>query len=131
MFTAEQIDSMRATVELVFVEACTVERSDGEPVFNSTSGEYTAPTVETYVGPCKIRLAPRVGEDVHVGETEIRRSEFNGHFPADTEVAVDDVVTVTASTTDEALIGQRLRVTDIALGSWQLERIAVLELLTD
>lgn len=130
MFTAEQLASMRATCDLVLDETCTVDRAAAQPVFNNDTGEYTAPTTEVYAGACKIRLAPRVGQDLHTGETELRRSEFNGHFPADTDVAIDDIVTVTSSGTDDALVGRTLRVIDIALGSWQVERIAVLELLT-
>lgn len=129
MFDAADLESMQATVADTFVDAASVARGTA-PTFNSDTGTYSAGGATTYTGPCKIRLAPRVGQDIDAGETEIRGADFNGHFPVDTDMAVNDVVTVTASATDPAIVGRRLRVTDVALGSWQLERVVVLQMLT-
>jgi hypothetical protein len=70
------------------------------------------------------------GTDTGVGETEVRLRSMRVKFPKDAELEKDDVITPTASTFDESLIGRNFRVTDVFRDGWQIVRTVIAEEVT-
>lgn len=77
---------------------------------------------------CKIRPAETRGSDVQAGEREIVLTDFAGKFPVDTDLRVNDRVTVTADVYDAGLVGQSFRVAAVLYDGWQIARVVALEL---
>lgn len=110
-----------------FSDTVTVARQVGELITDSETGEVTRDFTPIYAGLCKIRPADRAGQDVHVGETELRRLTMVGKFPVDEDIRKDDVVTVTASRFDATMVGRQYRVTEHPADGWQIAKVVGLE----
>lgn len=99
----------------------------------ATTGTYTRddgyqrPATTVYEGVCKIRPAEQRGSEPQSGERQIGVLDFVGKFPVDTELARDDIVTVTDSGHDARLVGKRFKVTDTLLDEWQIAAVYALE----
>lgn len=121
--------SFRSQQAELFATDAVVERVVGEGEFDETTGEVDPDEVEViYDGPCIIRpMKRREGSDVTTGEREVRFLDVEAKFPVDTPILKDDLVTVTASEHDPALVGVVFRITDVPLDEWQISRRAVLE----
>ena len=109
------LPELRAHAESLMVDACTITRG-GEPVWDDASGTYTPGTGTTvYDGPCRVRMPSPDGSETASGEaTWSLRGAFVS-VPIDTSagVRVGDVVTVTSSVHDPALVGQPFTVTGL------------------
>jgi hypothetical protein len=112
----------------LFRDECVVTRLSGEPTFDPGTGLMTSGTTTTvYDGPCLLRSFTWEGTDVQFGEVEIRLRRVRAKFPKDTDLERDDIVTPTASTHDDSLVGRAYRVTDVFRDGWQICRVAICE----
>lgn len=129
----EQARSFFETQQVaLFRDVCLIVRASGDPIYDPDANELTPGTTTTvYSGDCLIRGTSWQGFDVSVGETEIRSRVVRGWLPKDTAVEVNDVVTVTASTHDAAMVGRVMRITDVPKDGWQIVRRVFLEELTE
>lgn len=108
----------RAAASRLMVDTCTITRGPGAETFDPATGEYvTSAPVTLYTGPCRVKAA---GVDVVTQAP----GQADSLLPFEVSVpitavafAVDDVVTITASQLDPALVGLVLRVTLIPAGS--------------
>jgi hypothetical protein len=111
----------------LFRDEATVRRPTGTGTLSST-GDWTPATgTLVYDGPCLIRGQRWEATEVQVGGTEALLPHFTGKFPIDTDVVRNDIVTVTASTYDEGLVGKAFRVRDPHNDGWQISRWVILE----
>lgn len=104
----------RAAAEAMMLDACTITRAGtGGPVFDPDTGEYTEPTPTTvYSGACKVQARTSVSTSAVGGEL-LTMMQVEVHVPMSvTGVQVNDVVTITASVNDAALVDRGYRVTD-------------------
>lgn len=123
MSLATAISRFRGRQADLFVDEATVERPSTTTTFNPTTGTLTPdPPTEMYAGACLIRGVKWEGTNVEAGEADVRLRLFTAKFPVDTDVEVYDIVTPTASTYDESLIGREFWVTDVLRDGWQISR---------
>lgn len=104
----------------LMADACTVGRSTQETaVVNENSGQLIPnPTTAIYSGQCRVKPLPASNRQVEIGERRIVLQFFIISLPMTAiSVAVDDIVTITASALDGALVGRTLRVLDVERGS--------------
>lgn len=111
--------------EAVMTAACVITRlTSTVPVpYDQGTGRSTYSTPPTiYSGACRVQRSARIGMVGQVGETPttVRRYMVGIPLAAD-PIQVNDLVTVTDAT-DSALVGLRLRVTDVTGGSLVWER---------
>ncbi len=110
------VEAGRAAARRLMVDACTVTRVTGTAT-NSTTGVVTPTTSTVYTGPCRIKPDPTPGES-QAGEREVVTRRFIVSVTTDEDgIAVDDIVTVTASELDPALVGVSLTVAGVIIGS--------------
>ena len=97
------------------LDTCTVTRQTSA-VTNPETGVITATFSTIYSGKCKFQQSPAPsGSTQNVGEASLVVSYQQLHLPASvTAVAVEDVVTCTASVLDAALPGLKFSVRAIA-----------------
>lgn len=109
------LDRGRAMAESLMLDACTivhpatsgdVDEATGRP--SSTAG------ATVYTGPCKVQSADLEVRNPESGEHPYSLQRFAVHIPVTaTGVAVGDVVTITASSTDPAQVGRVFRVASL------------------
>lgn len=101
-------------------DTCTITRGSGSQVFDpAATGQYvTTPGVTVYAGRCRVKPRDNADRIVEAGGQAVSLFPFVVSVPVDATVyQVDDLVTVTASLLDPALVGVELRVKQIASGS--------------
>lgn len=125
MLTADQLTSMRSTVEDTFTDSCVI-RAPGSSVFDPTDGSYdTDPGSSSYSGVCKIdptggeRVLVSAGDEVTV-RTYVLRLPHSATGPE-----VGHVATITSA--DGRLNGQVMRVLDVQGRTIPLERVLIVE----
>lgn len=121
--------SRRAQARLYRSE-CQIARASGPKVFDPETGDTVQPTRTVYLGVCQFRPAGYVGRDAEAGQREVRFLASVVKLPPDTDVARNDLLTVTASTYDPGLVGRTFRVTDVPGNDWQVAREAMVEEVT-
>lgn len=111
--------SGQALAESLMLDACTITRNDGDPVFDSTTGTYSQPTTPIYTGKCRVKPSVLSGNTtVQAGEERVALWPYSVSVPvAVADVRLDDIVTVTTSA-DASLIGVTLRVRSIGRGTF-------------
>ena len=114
------------------VDACTLAHpSDDEPALDETTGAYVPddPSVY-YTGSCRVKVANTQTNNPAAGEHEFSVRAAVVSVPiAVTGPLVDDVVTITASLYDPALVGRTYRVDGVLSQSFPTaRRLACLEL---
>lgn len=109
----------RAAAEALMQDACTINRPDTTGVLDEDTLQYvTTAGAEVYEGPCRVK--PRDNEDrvVHAGEQPVSLWPYIVSVPMSvTAVALDDLVTITGSDLDPALVGLVLRVRQVLAGT--------------
>jgi hypothetical protein len=95
----------------------TVVRDDGEPTFNSSTGEYSQPVTQVYSGVVLIRMNAWQGSDVAVADTEVRLRPWRLKFPHGTSLLKDDRFTCVTSD-NGALVDRVFRITDFYGDDW-------------
>lgn len=143
MLTDTELAGMRTTSASALPDRCTITRpGTGQPIFDPISGTYTAPApVTVYTGPCRVRPAVNVEQDVQVGEMHETLGRYTATLPATLAIAqqlnstatgdpntvrVDDFLTVTTSS-DPALVSRSMRIVHVNVGAWQIDRRMILE----
>lgn len=95
------------------VDACTITRSGGDPVFDPNTGTYTTPAGSTiYTGACEVQISDGLNaQTFEAGGQVITERRVTLKVPMSVEdVRVDDIATITASMLDPDLVGQTFRV---------------------
>lgn len=107
-------------------DTCLVERKDGEPVLNETTGLLEQQWETVYTGVCRVK--PRTQREAEWGEREVALGAYVAVLPWDAapEVQRGDRLTVSASD-DEWLIGRHLEVLAIALNGTATARRLLVE----
>lgn len=118
------IQRFRRRERALFRDTCTVVRVD--PVdsgfYDSGNGTWIPVSTAVYTGACLIRPAHGlIGNEETRADDELRILRYIIKFPADTSVAMDDVVTV-ATSPDPDLVGRAFRITDVLADDWQISR---------
>jgi hypothetical protein len=116
-FRQEQADIFRST--------CTIKFQSGE-TFIPATGSYT-PTYTNRATGVSCLIRPRSGAQAETGEEEAVIGTHEGKFPVNQNVQIGDLVDVTASTHDAALIGKTFAVRERLYDSWQISRRVLLE----
>ncbi|WP_326828680.1 DUF6093 family protein [Streptosporangium sp. NBC_01810] len=116
----------RAAALRLMRDTCTVERKDGEPVLNQTTGQLEQPWETVYTGVCRVK--PRTQREAEWGEREVALGAYVAVLPWDAspEIQRGDRLTITASD-DAWLIGRPLEVIAIALSGTSTARRILVE----
>lgn len=110
----------RAAAEALMVDACTITRVTPGTVFNETTGQYddTPPPTTVYTGKCRVKPRDNADRVVQYGQEAVSLWPYIVSIPmAESGVELDDIVTVTASALDTALVGAGFRVRQVLAGS--------------
>jgi hypothetical protein len=129
MSAAVAVTEGRVAAEALMVDTCTVSAPDTAGAFNEATGQYE-PTAgaQKYAGKCRVRPPNVQDRTVEAGDRVVSLRSYVVSLPLTATVfAVDDVVRITASVLDPALVGARLRVTDVAKGTHLTARRLVCE----
>lgn len=110
---------LRAAIAPLLTDACTVKRATGEHTFDEETGIETREYVTVYTGPVLMRPEGDVTLVNAGGATwPVRPLEIT--FPAESDVKINDVMTVTASSGDPGLVGAEIGINDVRRDSWQI-----------
>ena len=115
-FRTAQAELFRSTVEIKFASGT---------AFDPITGAVTTTYTTRATTPALVR--PRSSGDVQAGEEEVTLGQHEAKFPVRTHVEVGDLVVVTSSTHDQALIGKTFNVTEKLYDDWQICRRVVME----
>ena len=116
MTASSAVRAGRAAAARLMVDTCTIAHITGQAT-NTTTGVVANTTSTVYSGACRIKPDSAPSES-QAGEREVVTRRFVVSIPmSETDVAVDDVVTVTASELDPALVGATLTVAGVIVGS--------------
>jgi hypothetical protein len=116
----------RVRQETLWRAECRIDRPAGI-AYSETTGDTTTNVETVYEGRCQFRPLALAGIDAEVGEHAVRLGRIELKLPANTDVQIDDFVTATSSTYDDALPGQQFRVTDVPANDWQVTRTCTIE----
>ncbi|MGZ4638674.1 MAG: DUF6093 family protein [Actinomycetes bacterium] len=108
----------RKAAERLMVDTCTVLRPGDRGAYDPTTLTYASNPTPLYDGKCRVKPTNTADRVVEFGGEPVSLFPYVVSLPiGDLVVHVDDVVTVTASALDPALVGLKLRVRDIASGT--------------
>lgn len=101
----------RSMAESMMQDSCTITRKTGQ-AFNSSTGAYEDTFSTVYSGKCRVQTQTwQQAEQPSSGGRVIATAVYTVAVPMSvTGVAVDDIVTITATAFDDALDGQTFRV---------------------
>lgn len=120
----------RAAAERLMVDTCAIQHRTGE-VTDPETGVVTPTYTTVYTGKCRVQRRSDAGSasQADVGEAALLIGHLEVHVPmAVTAVVADDVVTITASVLDPALVGAVYKVRAVPEKSFQTaRRLAVIE----
>lgn len=113
----------RRRAEALMVDTCTVTRA-GSGTTDDLTGEVTSTPTTVYAGRCKVQQAAAMGQRVDAGEASTVLLRLEVHLPVagSEDVRRGDLVTITASANDPALMGKTFRVHDQAAKSFATAR---------
>lgn len=103
---------LRTLAEDLMVDACTIERPSGVSITDPVSGVVTiSDAAPVYEGKCRVQVAAQAEEQDDSGERRYMLLNAIVSVPVDaTEYRQGDLVVITASAFDPALVGKRYRV---------------------
>ena len=103
----------RLAAEELMLDQCTVTRP-GDPATDPETGEVTPSSTPVYDGPCKVQQTISQGSNPSAGSHQFTIQDSRVDFPVSAgPLAVDDVVTMTASALDPQLPGTVFRVAEL------------------
>jgi hypothetical protein len=114
----------RVMAEQLMVDACTITFQTGVTT-NDLTGVVTPTTSPRYTGKCKMQIAGVGGGNrTDVGEVSLLVLRLELHLPAvgSESVSRGDLVTITASAHDAALVGRTFLVRDVFHKSFETAR---------
>ena len=102
----------RVEAEQQLTDRCVITREGGE-MFNPETGLVETTTIEVWAGKCSLRSGARDGFEKLLGGRELDEGAFVLKLPVKGTGVVrsNDLVEITASADDDALVGARVRVT--------------------
>lgn len=111
-----------------FTQTMTVQRPIGEAYYDEDIEMSVQEVVTIYTDlPCKISSIEAQGEDRQAGQTEVRIVELMVKFPVGTDVAMNDVVTITSSHFNTLDVGRHYRITDVDHREREIARRCAIE----
>lgn len=126
MSVPQFIDRARRRQNDVMTDTCTVTRSGGEATVDPDTFELTWPDDSlVYSGRCLVRHLSHA--EPAVANVPADTALYKVKLPAGTAIADGDLVTVTASTFDDDLVGSGLVVQAVRHDGWQISREAICE----
>lgn len=116
----------RTAAELLMEDTCAITRDPqfvADSTLDTATGSLTTgPTSTIYAGACTVTPVTRQQAETDEGGAPLLRLDYRASIPVDApEVAVGDVLTVTASVRDAQLVGQRfvVRATPVSTNAYQ------------
>lgn len=128
MISAAELADMRATALAALPDTCIINRPSTGGTVTAGTGDWT-PNLPTpiYNGACRLRPPDAAEIRVLAGDEQVTRERFILTIAHDAgAVAVDDTVTVTASS-DPLMLVRPFRVTGHLSSSWLIARRIVVE----
>lgn len=117
--------SLRRDSTLRHNATVTVTRVTGR-TFDPDTGTYTDTTSTVYTGAALLLPVPSQEDTPEYGGEDVNTRRFRMQVAANTDVQVDDVVTVDTAGLDDDLAGKQMTVVDVAYSSRQVTRNVVL-----
>lgn len=114
MSAASVLARGRAAALALMVDTCTIRHQTGSTTDRLTGRQ--TPTYSTlYTGVCRVQQAVAMGSRAEAGEVEPVLLRLEVQLPvADTEgITRGDLVTITAATLDDDLVGRVFRIRDL------------------
>jgi Family of unknown function (DUF6093) len=104
----------RAAAEKLMVDACTIKRPTGTTTDPDTADVVTSYTTLYTNQKCRIQSRGQWGERRDVGQDSLVMQTIEVQLPITVaNLAVGDVITITAATFDPALVGRELQLKDL------------------
>lgn len=122
---------LQQQAESRMVDTCAIVRAlaTSGSTWNDTTGRYERNTSQVYAGPCRVRAQDTQPTNPVAGEAEYNETGYVVSLPMSVvAVHVGDVITITASARDLALVGRVFIVTSVSAQTDQTaRRLAVKE----
>lgn len=99
----------RAEAEALMTDTCTITRPDGPRVTNP-DGTSTQPTIPVYTGKCRLQSRGDWSAERDIGEAGLVMLRTELQLPVSVVFRVNDIVTITASSTQPANVGSTFRI---------------------
>lgn len=122
MSVGSAITRFRARQAAQFSATAAVHRPVGEVTFTPETGSVQPYDLIYPAIACKLTSEDRSGNDASAGETVVRLVDQLIKFPVESDLRMDDIVTITASTHNPTDVGRQYRVTDVDRREWQISR---------
>ncbi|GAA3699122.1 DUF6093 family protein [Zhihengliuella alba] len=108
----------RFWAESLMTDSCTVFRPGSEATDPETG--VVSPTFTTaYTGKCKVQSSGLQAKEEAAGATNYYFGQLAVHFPVTSQLRIDDQVVIDASPMDPDLVGLRLRLVEMARGTYK------------
>lgn len=112
---------LRSAIGPTLTDAGIVKRPTGSHVYDPETGFETREYVTVYEGP--VLVQPEGDATlVHVGGGSWPVRPLDLTLPAETDVHIEDVLTLTDCPNDPTLVGQEITIIDVKRDSWQIAR---------
>ncbi len=118
---------LRSAIGPMLTETGTVQHMTGRYVQDEATGLEAPEYVTVYTGPVLVRPQADSLRIASSGGASFPVLKFEVTLPADSDVAIGDVLTVTDAPFDDDLTGRPLRLVDVALDAWQAARFCLAE----
>ncbi|MFB4414162.1 DUF6093 family protein [Pantoea sp. ANP04] len=120
MISAELITLRgREAAEALMTDLCLIERQSTEDVTDPVTGAVTFPVVEVYAGKCKLGGDKSQASEPSAGGHAFTVEQLMVHLPVSAKSLTGDRVTVLSSAMDPDLVGLKLRLTELARGTYR------------
>lgn len=109
----------RIAAESLMSDTCLIERSTTEEITDPITGVVTFPVVEVYSGVCKLQGRQSQASEPSAGGHVFTVEQLMVHLPVSAQSVTGDRVTVLSSAMDPDLVGLKLRLTELARGTYR------------
>lgn len=128
MSLASSIARFNRKLEQQMTATAHVDRPVGEPVWDADEETTVQQYDRIYTDrPCKPKSDARDLRKLAAAETEVDLSDRTIKFDQDTDVRVDDIITITSSVYDPLDVGMTYRVVVVDRREWQIGRVVGVE----
>ncbi|NKG22210.1 DUF6093 family protein [Paeniglutamicibacter terrestris] len=108
----------RALAESLMLDSCMASRP-GPNVTDPITGAVTPSLTPVYSGACKVQGATAQAANPEAGGHAYVIESLQLHFPVSSQLRIDDIATITASTMDPDLVGSKFRLVELARGTFR------------
>lgn len=109
----------RQAAESLMLDACVIERDTGATVTDPVTGKVVKVFETIYAGKCKVQGRSAVSLNQSAGGHVFTVEQLMVHLPVSAQSQLDDRVTVTVAHLDADLVGLKLRLTELARGTYR------------